>query len=269
MANPEFCRLCGHEDTPDFCSRCGLPLGPGEPLGIVRYVLNRVRVLATPIPRFIWTTALLLLRPVTFFETLNQRHCGLHQIRLLRGFQASASFAHWRRPTTPQNYFLFALLLPMVTLARLESGSPRPDLGADPLGTLLSLLQPTVSLLLFDSLFVVLLYCQYQAYRMVLGLNNSRGLMEYVLYTFSLVYMPIMPIVVLASEFLFPAELPALVPLYCLLVGCSYYFVLVPLLLRGGFFPVSVVRVIISFFVMLFLPLTVLLLIGCAATFGI
>ena len=269
MTNPQFCRLCGHQDTPDFCSRCGLPLDPGEPFGIVRYVLNRVRVLATPIPRFLWTTALLLLRPVTFFERLNQRHCGLHQIRLLRGFQASASFAHWRRPTTPQNYFLFALLLPMVTLARVESGSPPCDAGADPTGTLLGVLQPTAVLLILEGLLVVLLYCQYHAYRWVLGLGNSRGLMEYVLYTFSLVYMPIIPIVALSPELLFPEELPALVPFYFLLVGCTYYFVLVPLLLRGGFFPVSTARVLFSFVVMLFLPLTVGLFVGCAATFGI
>ena len=269
MANPQFCRLCGHEDTPDFCSRCGLPLGPSEPLGIVRYVLSRVRVLATPVPRFIWTTALLVLRPVTFFEKLNQRHCGLHQIRLFRGFQASALFVHWRRPTTPQNYFLFALLLPMLTLARIDSSSPSPDLGADPMGTLFSLLAPTALLLSYDIFFVALLYCQYHAYRWVLGLSNSRGLMEYVLYTFSLVYMPTIPLVVIANEFLFPQELPVLVPFYLLLAGCSYYFVLVPLLLRGGFFPVSVVRILFGFVVMLFLPLTVALFVGCWATFGL
>lgn len=269
MANPQFCRLCAHEDTPDFCSRCGLPLDSGEPLGIARYVLNRIRVLATPIPRFVWTTALLLLRPVTFFEKLNQQDCGLHQIRLLRGFQPSASFAHWRRPTTPQNYFLFALLLPIVALARVESGSPPSNLGADPIGTLLSFLQPTAALLIFEGFLVVLLYCQYHAYRRVLGLPNSRGLMEYVLYTFSLVYMPIIPIVILSSELLFPEELPALVPFYFLFVGCIYYFVLVPLWLRGGFFPVSMARVLFAFLVMLFLPLTLGLFIGCAATFGL
>ena len=111
------CRLCGHKDTPDFCSQCGLPLRLHVDDEIITYIWDRILVVATTIPRFIWTTVLLVLRPRTFFETLNADSCGPHQIRVLRGFQKSLPFEHWRRPTTPHNYFLFAILLSLLVVS--------------------------------------------------------------------------------------------------------------------------------------------------------
>ena len=173
------CRLCGQVDTPDFCSTCGLPLG-SIPSTLPWYLLDRLRTIVTPIPRFLLTTVLLLLRPTLFFEKLNAEGFGLHRLRVLSlsGLAVgSASFKHWRRPTAPQNYFLY-----VATLVALLPGLFDEETGS----AVPSPLRLPVGLEIFA---ILLLFLVFRAYKWVLGVHDVRALIEYFLYVVSVLHL--------------------------------------------------------------------------------
>ena len=87
-------------------------------------------------------------------------------------------------------------------------------------------------------------------------MERSRGLVEYVLYTLSLVYM--LPLgLVLVSEPASTESLPSWLLWVPSVTAFVYYYFVMPLRLRPLLFPKSIFRILLAMLVMLFGPAVV------------
>ncbi len=246
------CRFCGGKGTPHFCGTCGLPLGDVS-TSLFAYIYDRLRAILMPVPRFVWTTALLLRCPRLFFSKLNEDGFGLHQITIGGAVDSSARFSHCRRPTTPQNYFLYATtFVALYILAVRPSGSESRD---DIVGRVVDAGTTGGWKFLIEILAIPMVFSLYYAYRRILCAHDKRALIEYVLYIVGLLQTA--GVAFFSLLLLAPRQLglfAAVGGMVLLVFLHIYYCMVVPWKLFPGFLTDSKARVVFSMPLMLLFP---------------
>ena len=180
---------------------------------------------------------------------------GLHQITIRGTVVTSARFSHWRRPTTPQNYFLYptTFLALLSILAFRASGSESRD---SVVGRLVDSGMTSGLMLLIEILAIPVVFSLYSVYRRILRAHDQRALIEYFLYTVGLWHTAFVAVWCLllltpgGQLGLFTAVGGTLL-LICLHI---YYWIVVPWTLFPCLLTVSKRRVAFSMPLMLFFP---------------
>ena len=180
------CRYCGCSIGKEFCGQCGLQFEVFAPRSVERYVLNRITILLNSIPRFLITSAVLFCRPILFFTLLHENYGRMYQIRIFYPLHRDAPYSHRRRPTSPENFLLFSIIL--VSATNIFSGVGDITLLHNAVQLLPDHLQEytsqTIVSLVIEGIFVVAAFFFFHLSRLLLKVGPSTGYSEYFLYSF-------------------------------------------------------------------------------------
>ena len=232
-----YCRLCGHKDSPAYCSQCGLPLDEHIPVSLLRYVWYRLRMLLTYLPRLAVTWLLLLVRPALFFETLNRPGVGIHELDVFGSKAKYREFNMMRLPISSQDYLLFVIIL-LASIDVLDMRCIEQEVRSKILHNfpevLVEFLMTFVAPIFMELVLVSLLFLAYHTFRILLGLQSSIVFTEWFIFSSSQVLFSMILIAGVLDAFGI-GDAASSVFLTLLLFSLSvYYFLCTPILLRNA-----------------------------------
>ena len=230
-----YCRLCGHKDSPAYCSQCGLPLDEHIPASLLRYVWYRLRMLLAYIPRLAITWLLLLVRPALFFETLNRPGVGIHEIDVLGNKAKYREFNMMRLPISPQDYLLFVIILlastNLVAMSYVEENVRSKIPSYIPV-VFVEFLMTFVAPLFAELVLVSLLFLAYHTFRILLGLKSSIVFTEWFIFSSSQILFSMMLVIGVLDAFGIGDSASNVFLVLSFFTLSVYYFLYIPILLR-------------------------------------
>ena len=261
IGTENYCRFCGFKCTPRFCRRCGIAFGDDTASSFWRYSFYRLRTILSSLLIFL-RTVLLLLRPVPLFRTLAAEGVGVHTLRLFTKRRTTACFSDWRGVTTPQSYLLIVLLFAQFAFfLDIDKKGIFAEINDKLVYDKLVWLKPilaSIGFLLLELLLVFMLFVAYHLYRLLLGIRRTLLFSEVFLYSAT------QWLFLMTSLYFFTVRLPGIISLPEPYLGHTFfgaalalsvfYFLLTPLRLFPQFFSVSRCRIVVSYGLMIVLP---------------
>ena len=258
------CRYCGHADSGNFCSQCGLSLDQGAQSQTLRSITSdRLQVLFDPWQRLGLTLLLLLIHPCRFFRTLETEGIAVSRIRIwsCRGEQTDRPR---RPPLTTSGYLFVVAILGAISVNYVDDEEVVGSLvesgvnfvfkfllfqRLDFLSHIRPLIPDKFSPILVEFAAIVLLFALKMPYKVMLGIRSDRvyRFTEYFLYTsvqFLLLVNCLLILVVMSGGW---SQEVGVIVMFIIVAYSIWYFLAIPLRLFPTHLCVSGMRVFFAY----------------------